>query len=169
MVEGRWDRKLMVLRQENRGPQTGPRYRNIRRDPFVASASSYTRVACSLFEGINKTCCTLLPDSWLQLLRQPVGVFQDYRLELFIKRAQVRVVTLGVSVLGETPFDPEPCPSWADHSCLGRLPTSIPVQQNKSSKTTGSTLVLLQHFPEGTTSLKTTCLHTWMRKILALS
>lgn len=58
---GGWDRKL-----ENRGPQTGPRYRNIRKDPGAASSSPYPGCP-ALSEGINKTCCKLLPDSPVQV------------------------------------------------------------------------------------------------------
>ena len=62
MVQGGWHRKLVGLGQENRGPQTGLQYRNIRRDP-VAAGPVPTPGQPTLSEGIHKTCCTLLPDS----------------------------------------------------------------------------------------------------------
>ena len=61
--KGGWDRILVGLGQENKGPQTGPWYRNIRRDPDVARASPYPGWL-TLSEAIKKTCCTLLPDSF---------------------------------------------------------------------------------------------------------
>lgn len=33
---GGWDRKFVDLGQKNRGPQTGPRYKDIRKDPTAA-------------------------------------------------------------------------------------------------------------------------------------
>ena len=45
-VQGGWDRKLVDVGQENRGPPTGPR--DIRKGPVAARASPYPRAACSL-------------------------------------------------------------------------------------------------------------------------
>ena len=55
-------------------PQTGPWYRDMRKDPVAARASPYPEQP-ALSEGLNKTCCTLLPDSWLWLPSQPAGTF----------------------------------------------------------------------------------------------
>ena len=48
LTQGGWDRKLVGLGQENRGPQTGPRSRDIRKDSAAVRASPYPRVAHSL-------------------------------------------------------------------------------------------------------------------------
>ena len=53
------NRKLVGLEQENRGPQTGPLYRDIRKYPVPGPTPEQP----SLSEGVNKTCCTQPPDS----------------------------------------------------------------------------------------------------------
>ena len=54
--------KLVGMGQENRGHQTGPQYRDIRKDPVAVDASPYPGWP-TFSEDINKTCYTLLPDS----------------------------------------------------------------------------------------------------------
>ena len=86
-------------------PKTGPWYRNIRRDPVAARAGPYPGRP-TLSGGLNKTCCTLLPDSWLW----PPSPGQSCYTE--------------VSDGGDIPL--ELFPPWADGSGLERLPASIP-------------------------------------------
>lgn len=140
----------MGLRQENRSPQTGLWYRNKRTDQ-VQPGPVPTPRRPALSEVLNKTCCTLLPNSWFQSRDQDCNLWgnQQERFSLrmtelngSLKEPSQSCCTL-VSVQEETPFDPELLQSWADHSCLGRSPASIPERKDHG----GSIPAPPQHFP----------------------
>ena len=103
-MQGGRDRKLVGFRQENRGPQTGPWYRDIRKDPVAEGISPYPGRP-TLSKVVNKTCCTLLPDSWLWPLKQPAGAFfagaTDPKDSL--KEPRLEHLYTEVSVRGEIP------------------------------------------------------------------
>lgn len=110
--------------------------------------------------AVNKTFCTLLPDSSSRPPRQLAGAFFTRTgPEQLFKRAQVRAITLWSQFKGKFPLTqncshPELfAPSWRDH-----------LSPSLRGKTTRYIPALLWHLPARTISCQTTCLHACARK-----
>ena len=100
-------------------------------------------------EGINKTHSTLLPESWLQPLRQSAGAFFCSGRWTRMARQKSPDQSYYTAVSIQTPNRSHPeliAPDWRD-----LRPPFL------NSKTTGSIQVLLKHLQAGTTFRLTTC------------